>query len=122
MPDISQVAALLAPKEEQRKGRADYYGTVRARSGGQGGVAFDVLLDGADDYSPFVHTVEVHNNDRVLLRNVNGTLVAVANLTVPSVNDADYTTVKDLAQDASDLVDAIAAAADEAGKNSVFGL
>ena len=107
------VASQLKKKfaDDGPKAAIDRYGTVSVTADGT-----YVLLDGADAPTPAVITVEAHHGDRVICHIVDHSLVAFANITVPSVNDEDYAHVKDIATEANELLDGVAAAASTADK------
>ena len=91
---------------------ASCYGTVRAT-----GEMPEVLLDGASETIPCWKTSDAHYNDRVLVQlNTDGRPVIVGNFTTPSVNDAEYAEVKNIANEADALLDTIAGIEQEADK------
>lgn len=113
------IAKKLKPamdKAEEPKAQRDIFGTVRAVGSGEN-ISYEVMLDGSDSYTPCTPTVEVHAGDRVVCHIVNHRLIVFSNLTVPSVNDQGYQHVKDIANEANELLDGVSAAAASADKS-----
>lgn len=112
---LAGVAAMLAqgqPAKETPRASRDQYGTIALDDGGDA----TVMLDGAEGYAPCTCMVGVHHGDRVMCHIVNHRIVVFANITVPSVNDAGYEHVKNIAEEADELLDGVAEAAASADK------
>lgn len=113
-----KVAKQLLPAVKQAnapKAARELFGTVRATTSG-GETTYDVLLDGAPDYTPTTSSVTIHHGDRVICKVLDHRLVVMQNITVPSVNDTQYEHVKDIATEADTLLDGVAAVASTADK------
>jgi len=116
--DVQRAARRLAKKlapalaAEPSRASRDIFATVQL---GEGGQAF-ALLDGADEPTPVTPAVGVHHGDRVIVHIVDHRCVVTQNLTVPSINDAGYEHVKDIAEEANELLDGVAGAAAAADK------
>lgn len=97
------------------KASRDQYGTVRAVES-NGSTSYEVMLDGAEGYAPCTRMVAVHHGDRVLCHIVNHRVVVIANVTTPSVTETEHAYVKDIAEEADQLLDGVAEAAATADK------
>lgn len=111
----SGIAGLLAQQPQRPSARAsrDQFGEIRAVDS-NGTVTYEVRLDGAEGFAPCTCTCEVHHGDRVLCHIVNHRIVVFSNVTSPSINDDEYPHVKDIAEEANDLLDTIAVVEQEA--------
>ena len=74
------------------------------------------LVPGNDELVECASPVTVHHGDVVAVSIVAGILTVTHNYTVPSVNDAQYQHVKDIAEEANELLDGVAEAAASADK------
>lgn len=94
------------------KASRDLYGTIALAADGSA----TIMVDGSADYAPCTCLVGVHHADRVMAHIVNHRIVVFANVTVPSVNDVEYSHVKNIAEAADELLDGVAQAAAAADK------
>lgn len=74
------------------------------------------LVPGNDELVECASPVTVHHGDVVAVSIVAGILTVTHNYTVPSVNDDGYQHVKDIAEEANELLDGVAEAAASADK------
>lgn len=95
--------------------RIEHRGTVT----GFGDGYVSVMLDGGESAAQCAYRLaECHIGDRVLVTIDPDSRAATVkgNLTVPSINDAEYSYVKDIAEEADELLDGVAEAAAQADK------
>jgi len=108
-----EIAKQIGARADSTRSEAsrDIFATIRVSNDGT-----YALLDGGEEPTPVTSAVEVHHGDRVIVHIVDHRAVVVSNVTVPSVNDGDYTHVKSIAEEADELLDGVAEAAATADK------
>ena len=106
---IKEISAELDKKAP--KAARDIFATIELYNN-----TFYAVLDGSTERTPITSGVTVHHGDRVIVHIVDHKCIVTQNITVPSVNDEEYTYVKGIAEEANELLDGVAEAAQQADK------